>query len=170
VEGRDDDRGGPLVDAASQRVEGASGEMTGSHLLRVQTVDTEWHWLRGAAAVAAARHDRGKLAIADACVHHLERVASPFARVLAAQLGAAAAACRGDRDRARERLEAAIASAELSEMAAHGASARLRLWRLLGGDEGRAMASAAEEWLRAQGVVAPIAFANMLSPGLADVA
>jgi hypothetical protein len=157
-------------DEAMVRVESAANDVEKAHLFRVQTVDIEFHWLRGTAAVAAARHDRSKLHVADRCVRRLEGIAAPYARVAAAQLLGAASARRGAKDRAIEALRACIASAEVAEMMAHHAVARMRLAQLVGGPDGRAAGEAAEKWLLDQGVVDPAAFANMLSPGYSDVA
>jgi eukaryotic-like serine/threonine-protein kinase len=156
-------------DDAFARLEGIWKEIDRSRLMRVQIVDAECHWLRGTAAVAAARHDRGRLAIAEACADHLDALASPYARVVAAQLRGAAAARRGAREPAIEALRAAIASAEVADMAVHRAVAQLRLGALAGGPDGRAMVAAAEAWLAGQGVADPVAFANMISPGVGEV-
>jgi hypothetical protein len=157
------------VDDAYARMEAAWPEVEGAHLLRIQSVAAEVHWLRGTAAVAAARHDRGRLPVAVASAAALEKISSPYTRVLAAQLRGAWALRRGAREVAIECLRAAIASSEVAEMAAHNAAARLRLGAVVGGSEGRGLTEAAEAWMRDQGVVDPAAFCNMLSPGFAEI-
>jgi eukaryotic-like serine/threonine-protein kinase len=150
---------------AFARVDAGWRELVDSHLLRVQLLDIEAHWLRGATAVAAARVDRGRLAIAEKAVRRLEGITSPQARVMAAQLRGGLCIRVGAHTAAVEALREAIASAELAEMAAHHAVARLRLGLLLGGAEGRTLVEHAQLWMRDQGVVAPDAFAGLLSPG-----
>jgi len=90
--------------------------------------------------------------------------------VLAGQLRAAAALRRGVREAAVEALRATVASAEVAEMAAHHATARLRLGALLGGDEGRSIVETATRWMREQGVADPTSLAGILSPGVGEVA
>jgi eukaryotic-like serine/threonine-protein kinase len=155
-------------EALWERVSGAWKEIVGSHLLRIQHVDAECHWLRGSAAVMCCKQDRSRIDIAEECVTHLRKIGSPYARVVGGQLCAAMLIRRGERDDAIEALRATIAASELAEMAAHGASARLRLGIVLGGNEGRALVEHAEQWMRDQGVADPTAFASMLSPGLAE--
>jgi hypothetical protein len=157
-------------DAVWDRVCAVAPEIASSHLLRIQHVDAEWHWLRGTAAVAAGRHARERLDVADDCWRRLEKIGSPYARVAGSQLRAATMLRRGERDAAIECLRATIAAAEVHEMAAHANAARMRLGMTQGGPEGRAMCDAAEQWFHDQGVVDPRSLAAMLSPGLADVA
>ncbi len=87
-------------DAALARIDACWAELDGSRLRRIQMVDIEANWLRGAAAVAAARHDRARLDLATRCALALERHDAPSARVLAAQLRGAIAARAGPRSRA----------------------------------------------------------------------
>jgi len=145
-------------------MEAAWRDITGSHLLRIEHVHAECMWLRGTSAVAAARHDLARLAIADTCARHLDKIGSPYACVTGRQLRAAILLRRGVRDAAIECLRGTIDAAERHEMAAHAATARLRLGLILGGDEGRALIVVAEQWMRDQGVVNPRAFAALLSP------
>jgi eukaryotic-like serine/threonine-protein kinase len=153
---------------AHARMETAWPEIDGAHLMRIQSVAAEVQWLRGTAAVAAARFERGRLQIAVSCATALEKIGSPYTRVLAAQLRGAWAIRRGAREVAIEALRAAIASSEVAEMALHNAVARLRLGTLVGGSEGRGMAEAAETWMRDNGVADPRALCNMFSPGYAE--
>jgi len=155
-------------EAALARMEAAWKDIEGSHLLGVQHIHVDSLWLRGAAAVAGARIDRGRLAIAEACAKRLDKVDAPQASVVGPQLQGAIHLARGDRDGAIRSLRAAIAAADRHEMAAHGAVARLRLGRVLGDDEGRALIDIAEDWMSDQGVANPRAFVEMLSPSIDD--
>jgi len=157
-------------EAAHARMEAAWRDITGSHLLRIEHVHAECMWLRGTSAVAAARHDLGRLAIADTCARHLDKIGSPYARVVGGQLRAAIHLRRGARDAAIDCLRGTINAAEVHEMAAHLATAQLRLGLILPGAEGRELIEAAERWMRDEGIVNPRCFAAMLSPGLGDVA
>ncbi len=154
---------------AHARLEGCWSELEGSHLMRIQTVDIEAHWLRGAAALAVAREDRRALDVAAACARAIEKQHAPQARVLAGQLRGALAARTGAREDAIAALEATIASAEVCEMAAQCAAARWRLGLVIGGTDGRARVEAATRWFVDQGVAEPERFAGMLSPGLGEV-
>jgi len=154
--------------AAFQRMATTWKEIDGSHLLRIQAVRAECLWLRGTAAVASARGAVDRLAIADACAKRLANIDSPYASVIGAQLHAAIHLRRGRKEAAIDALRGTIVAAERSEMAAHGAVARLRLGLVLGDAAGQEMIATAEAWMRDQGVVSPRAFAAMLSPGLAD--
>jgi len=50
------------------------------------------------------------------------------------------------------------------DMALHAAVARFRLGKIVGGDEGRATLGQARDWMQAQGIVDPEAFAAVLAP------
>ncbi|MCA9675292.1 MAG: protein kinase, partial [Myxococcales bacterium] len=51
-------------DDALARIDGIWRDLEGAHLFRIQSIDIEASWLRGLAAVAAARHDRDRLDLA----------------------------------------------------------------------------------------------------------
>jgi len=68
---------------------------------------------------------------------------------------------------AREHLLKAITGLEAVGMRLHAEAARWRLGQLLGGGEGAALAHAAEEWARGEGVVSPPRMFAMIAPGFA---
>jgi hypothetical protein len=51
-----------------------------------------------------------------------------------------------------------------SDMALHGAVARLRLGQWLGGDEGRALCERSLGWMREQNILDPERMARMMAP------
>ena len=85
----------------------------------------------------------------------------------AAMLEAGVACLRGDVAAARRALEAAIAAAEIAEMAAYREAARHALSTLMppGPERDRTRAQA-EDWLRGQGVVKIEPFVATLCPGI----
>jgi hypothetical protein len=76
-----------------------------------------------------------------------------------------AASLTGDSAAAAAELERAIALADAADMALYAAAARLQLGRLLAGERGKDLVSAAEQAMSAQGVRSPVRFATMLVPG-----
>ena len=76
---------------------------------------------------------------------NLEREAVPYACVFASLLGAAASQAAGDSSAAAAGLREGIERCDATGMRLFGASARLRLAGLVGGEEGRALRQAAEE-------------------------
>ncbi len=153
--------------SASERVERAWKAFVGSRLLRIQLVDMETHFLRGTAAIVAARARAGDGALLDRasqCADHLDQIGTPVARTLAAQVRGALAPLRGDREGARAALRVAAELAQASGMSVHRAVAELRLGELEGGPDGEARAAAATAALRAEGIVSVERFAAMLSP------
>jgi hypothetical protein len=152
-------------DQAWRRIEASWRDIGRNHLFRIEPIDVEIHSLRGVAAVASLDADARRAADAETCADHLEAVDSPLSRVLAAQLRGALCATLGHRERAIEHLRAAAAAAEVNGMAAHRAAAQLRLGKVLGDAEGRALAEHAERWFRDHGVVDVPTFAGILTPG-----
>jgi hypothetical protein len=136
--------------------------------LRVQSIAIEATALRGGAALAARRELPKAYDIAGACAKRLAGLDSRFARLCAAQLRAAIAACRGERDTAVERLHAVARDADALGTRGIAMAARMRLGTLLDDATTQQQASEAETYFRAQGVVEPRRFANLLSPGLID--
>ncbi len=62
-------------------------------------------------------------------------------------------------------LERAEAGFEAADMALHAACARRRLGQVIGGDEGRTLIAAANEWMRGQEIKNPERMAAMIAPG-----
>ena len=83
----------------------------------------------------------------------------PWAAPLGAALRAAVAHQKGDDDLCHRELETAIREFDRAEMGLHAATARLRLGRLRGGDQGAQMVAEAETWLANQKVKNPLRMA-----------
>ncbi len=120
-----------------------------SQLLRIQLIRVEALLLRGLTAVAAGRPD---LRLADADAARLARERRPYALAAAAILRAGAAHGRGHIGRAAVALDEAARGYASAEMMLHAAAARRARGTLLGGAEGRALVTAADAALAAEGV------------------
>jgi serine/threonine protein kinase/tetratricopeptide (TPR) repeat protein len=118
-----------------------------------------------ASSVAVPEARTSRLAEARQMARRLERERMPYSDVWAVILRAGIASVRGEPDRAAERLRAAADLAGQADMRLHALAARYQLGTLIGGHSGRQIARAAEDALRAAGVVAPQRFADMLAPG-----
>jgi hypothetical protein len=75
---------------------------------------------------------------------------------------------RGDNQNAIKLLTSAATSFDFAEMHLYAAATRRRLGQLTGGDEGRRMIEAADEWMRAQKIMRPDLMTRTLVPGFAD--
>jgi tRNA A-37 threonylcarbamoyl transferase component Bud32 len=148
--------------SAAERIERAWKGLASSHLLRIQLVDVEIHYLR---AITAAMTGRD----ATDCVEHLDKIRTPVARTLAAQARGAQARARGDRNGGLSALRIAGELAEQCGMNVHRAVAEMRLGEVEGGPAGERRAAEAAAALRAEGVVNVERFAAMLSPVSAAV-
>jgi hypothetical protein len=152
---------------AWQRVEGTWPLLARSHLLLVQQVRVFMRHLRGRAALAAAAQGKNPgplLRITDREVRALRREGAPWAQALAQLLCAGAAAGRGESKRVAELLREGAARCEAAAMHLFAAAARRRLGIRLGGEEGRALVSGADEWMAGQQVRQPERLAALLVP------
>ena len=156
--------------AAWDRLERDSRALRRSGMFSVQLIEILTHFVRGRSAVASigglGETDRGQRLV-EACSEqkNLENQGMPWAAPLAAMLAASIATESGDADGAQAALRLAIQTAEAGEMALHAAAARRQLGVVLGGDEGAAMVSQADESMRGLGVRVPERYARMLLPG-----
>jgi eukaryotic-like serine/threonine-protein kinase len=154
--------------AAHQRITEGWTKLSRSLLLRVQGLAITAYHARASAALAAAEssRDRGSLLRAaekDAATLMKTKVA--WSEPLAHSLEAGIAVLRGDKARARERLERAVAGFDASHMALHGASARWMLGALVGRGAGDAIAAKATEIFESQKIRRADRFSAMLVPG-----
>ncbi len=160
--------------AAYERVRARWPALRRSMLLRIQLVRiAAWGYrARSALACAEARTTDAseRLRAAEADARRLEAEGSGWALPVARLLRAGVAALRTSRS--DDRVIALLREAERgfagSEMKLYLAATRLQLGRALGGDEGGALASSAEAWLRKETVKAPDRLVAMLTPGLSD--
>ena len=142
-----------------------------SGALRARPFRLQCHVWRAGCALAAARAE-GPTALrarllreVDADVRSLLRDGQDWTRALARLLQAGCAAVRADAAGAAARLREAIAGFEALGMALHAAAARRRLGALLGGEEGRALLSAADAWMADQEIRAPSRMTDLFAPG-----
>jgi eukaryotic-like serine/threonine-protein kinase len=143
-----------------------------SLLLQVQFIRLEALHLRARTHLAAARTGGGvtdgrvRSALDDA--RRIERAGMAWALPLGGLVRAGAAALLGDAAGAASLCEGAAHQLDAAGMALYATVARWRLGQLLGGGEGYALVTAANEWLRAQQVREPRRLAAVLAPGFAD--
>jgi serine/threonine protein kinase len=151
---------------AHRRIEERWPALAASMNLRIQFVKIEALHLRARCAVALAGKsgDRKLLAAAerDAKRIYAERMA--WALPLAESIRAGVAAVRGDVDTSRALYDNAVRNFEKVEMSLFAATARRRLGEVTGGDAGRELIAAADEWMRARGVKIPERLAHVLTP------
>ncbi len=141
-----------------------------AQLGRVQVLRVQLLHLHARAAVGAAseldaplarRLDRSALRAARKILRERLRWSSPLARLIEAAVHAR----RGERARAIGLLASAIEDFDASDMALWAAAARRRRGELLGGDEGGALADAADATFHEKGVENPESYCRMLAPG-----
>jgi len=142
-------------------------------MLKVQSVVIEgWH-LRGRAALAAscgAADPEPLLRAAERAAKVIARTEAPWGLPLASCLRAGIAHRRGDPERERAALDAALAGFIDADMALFAAAVRQRLGALIGGDEGAGHLAAAAAAMEAAKVAAPERMTDLLLPGWAAVA
>jgi eukaryotic-like serine/threonine-protein kinase len=155
--------------AAWRHVEAKWSALKGSILYRVQSSRLEAHITRIRAALGAAQVDTTRrpelLGYVEWHAKKLDAAGYAFTRGIAALCRAGAAALRDERERTAARLDEAIGLFDGCDLALYAAAARHRRGRLIGGDEGGAQMSAAEQLLTTQRVRAPARIVAMLAPG-----
>jgi hypothetical protein len=102
---------------------------------------------------------------AEKDIARIEKENVPYATALAALLRADAATIHGSPAETRALVIAAEAAFEAVEMWVHKNAARYRYGQILGGDEGRAIITEAENALLSLGIAAPGKVVAMVVPG-----
>jgi len=154
----------------AERIDHSWTELSRSMLLRVQFVRLSLFDVRARARLAAAYasgSEAERARLLDAAEKNGRRIAREkmaWSNPLAEIVAACAAATRGDLERAEAGFAAAAEASDAADMALHAAVARRRRGHLLGGEEGRALVVAADDWMRAQKVANPERFADLLAP------
>ena len=155
--------------AAHAGVHAQWGALRGSLLLLVQLTRLEATHLRARAALALARASRGQRRArcreVEADARRILSARMPWSSPLVALLRAGVAATQGDASLADAHLDEAARGLDAADMALYAAAARWQRGRLLGGDAGRAIVTAAEAWMGHQGIVNLPRMAAMLAPG-----
>jgi eukaryotic-like serine/threonine-protein kinase len=158
--------------AALEHVERAWPGLERSLLLRVGLVNVEAHHLRARVALATAagggadREQHRRAAARDAA--WLRRRSAPWTRALGALTLAGVEACGGRAEHAVALLAEAERGFDELHLALHAAAARRRRGALVGGDEGRALLAAADEWMAGQRIKNPARMTAMIAPGFAE--
>jgi hypothetical protein len=157
------------AEAAYQRMVGKMRLVRRSYLLKTAAIRRHTMYMVGRAAIASAAGldpsvRRRRLAEAEKCARTLERMRSPVDRYYAHVLRGALANAEGRSEEAAHELRAAIALGDETGPL-YAWTAQYQLGRLLGGDEGRALSSAAEKFFADEGVRAPARYAAAFVPG-----
>jgi hypothetical protein len=160
-------RGAPA--RAAEHVAAASVRLRRSLLLRlpILRLETQHDLGRIALALGALPGADARNQAAQARVHarRMAREKLPLAQGCSALIAAGAAHLDGNRDLERRELERALGLLEANGTLLFATAARHRLGALVGGDEGRALVAAAEDWYRKQGVKNPERMTALNAPG-----
>jgi len=124
--------------------------------LRIQSIAVDFHWMRGASALAA-----GELHEAQRAERALVKCDTPNGAMCAAQIRAGRAIAAGDKDDAEAALRETIGAAAAAGLGVHLAVAR---WRLGTMRRGSAELDDARRWMEREGVADPEALVRMMSP------
>jgi hypothetical protein len=117
-----------------------------------------WFFSQRARMLRSARRD----------IRRIERRRLPWSDPLARLLRAGIASLAGQTEEALRLLADAEAGLTSADMLLYSAAARRRRGQLLGGEQGKALVQAADEWMAAQDIRNPARLAAMLVPGFAD--
>jgi eukaryotic-like serine/threonine-protein kinase len=152
---------------AWQRLAKSWPAMVHAKILRVQFVRNEMLHLRARVglAVALGTGDRTVLRQVERDAAAIVKTQMEWALPLAQCVRAGVRSIHGDVDESRQLLREAVRNFEKAEMMLYAAIARRRLGTLTGGDEGAAMVTEADRWLRSQLVKIPERMAEVLAPG-----
>ncbi len=156
---------------ALDQVESGWRALARSLLLRVSPVRVEAFDIRARCALAAAADGRDTRAIlrrAERCARAMERTQIAYAVAMAGVVRAGVSAMRGDDEASATGLRAAAEQLDAANMVMHAACTRRQLGRLLGGDEGAGLVTAADASLHELGIAAPERMAALLAPGFKE--
>jgi serine/threonine protein kinase/tetratricopeptide (TPR) repeat protein len=151
-----------------ERMAGAWQGLSRSLILSVPTIRIELCFPRGRAALQTAlggHEPKAMLRMAEADARALEGTKRGYALALASLVRASIAATRGRHDATPDLLRAAAGLCDAEGLVLHAHAARLCLGKLLGGDEGKALATGAERNMRLLGVRDAGKLARCLVPG-----
>ena len=140
-----------------------------SMLLRLQATRIVALHLHASCALAAAAEGQDTAENRRIAAHDVRRLRSEkqaWATGLADLLTVADALRWGSPDQAVDRLRRAASALDEADMALLANVARDRLARVLGGDEGKALVTRVEDWMRDQGVIKPAHFGRTVVPDI----
>jgi hypothetical protein len=143
------------VDAAERRVATLWPQITKTMYARLEYLRILFGHLRARVALAAAARATGPvrerhLASAAKLAREVAKQPAPWGQATVKLMNASVAHLRGDDAAARTWLEQAAAGFDATDMALFAAVARRQLGRLVGGDEGDALVSAADAFMTAE--------------------
>ena len=154
--------------SAYDRMQRAWRNLEWSMLLRIQQVRCECLYLRGRAALSAARGagtaKERRLLVAQGRKDGQELLGEEMAWATPlGELLLASAAAPAERTEAVQRIERALVGLESTGMRLHAAAARRRLGELKGD---QALVAEADRWLRERQIVDPARMTEMLTPSM----
>jgi serine/threonine protein kinase/tetratricopeptide (TPR) repeat protein len=159
------------AEVAWKHVKGQDKALRESMLLRTQVLRVDSMYLQGRTALAAALHARSPsrkkflLKTAERMAARIAKESMPWSDPLAPLILAPVLHQRGDVEQAVKLLSQAVAGFEKADMVLRAMTARRRLGEAMGGDEGRQLIDAADEWMINQGIKNPFLMTRMLAPG-----
>jgi serine/threonine protein kinase len=121
-------------------------------------------WLVGRRALSELARDPAQRRLVRRSIANLVSYNTQYSRVLAGMLRATLAAHDADTDAAIAQFRDVMALAEFTHVFFIASVARRRLGILLGGDEGRGLVTAAEDWMRAAGIQNVERLTTLVSP------
>jgi hypothetical protein len=149
-----------------------------SFILRIQTIRLLHLYLHARCALAAAAESANNsrerteaarfLWIAKRDARRIEHEGMKWATPLALLIRAGVAALRGQADDSIALIGSAEAGLDSADMALFAAAARRAHGRILGGEQGRILAEAADSWMVDQGIRNPSRTAILFAPGFPD--
>ncbi len=144
-----------------------------SLLLKTQFHRIDALFLHARAALAAAEQlpagsERTQLLrVAEHDAAWLGRHQPVRARAMALLVGAGSRALRGDAEGAMTALYAAADGFDAAAMSLHAAICRRRYGEIVGGERGRSLVVAADDWMAGEQIKSPTRFARLFAPGTA---
>jgi hypothetical protein len=157
--------GNPLN--ALRRIEEGWPSLRRSFLLRVQNLRIEARSLRAFAAIGVARQGTDReamLALAEREGHAIARERLDWGDPIACLVRAAVAHQRRNDAGAGAALAEAVRGFDAKQMKLHAAVARACRAKVVGGDEGRALAQEADAYFRGEGIKQPEKVALVFAP------
>ncbi len=162
-------------DVAASHLQAGLPALRRSLLTRVTMVEVEVLHLQGRIAAARAARQTGedrrrRMRELGAATRALRKHGRPVGRALASLLAAAAADLDGNPAQAAHELRAGIAALDALDTALYANAARLRLSRMLAGEEAQRLLRESTEYFKAQGVAHPERLSAMLIPSCGPTA
>ncbi len=156
---------------AFERIDGKWREAERSLLMRIISIRNDILFLRGRAALAAARTSKNPKKLLDVAESDAKKIANAAlanAEGWSRTLMSAVHHQRGDRPRAIAEARKAAKALHANDMTLWGHILEHREGQMVGGLEGAHLVERAETWMRERGILRPDRFADMLAPGIGE--